>query len=102
MKHKWFGAWIINLACLGLLILPLFACSGAQPVNTPQRSEVLLRLVINENGQVESIEVVKADPPGHFDASVINTFREKKFTPATKDGIPVKSTIFIHVTVRGS
>jgi TonB family protein len=95
MKHKGFGTWVIHLACLGLLIFPFFACSGAQPVSTPQRSEALLRLVINENGQVESIEVVRVDPPGHFNESVINTFREQKFTPATKDGIPVKSTIFI-------
>ncbi len=98
MKRWQPGTRWTKLLCVGLSILFLYACSSIQTVKNPDRGEVLLRLLINENGQVVNIEVVKAEPPGYFEESAVKEFREKKFSPAMKDGIPIKSTMLIRVT----
>lgn len=56
-----------------------------------------MQLSIDETGKVIEISVLKADPPGHFEESALNYFREAKFAPGMKDGIPEKRKIMIRV-----
>jgi TonB family protein len=58
---------------------------------------VLLRLLIASNGTVDEVTVVKATPPGYFEASALAAFGKAKFSPGYFLGIPVKSQMFIEV-----
>jgi len=53
--------------------------------------EITLELVINEQGKVEDVKVLKSIN-AKTDARCVNLARKLKFTPAMKDGKPVKVT----------
>jgi TonB family protein len=53
--------------------------------------EITLALVINEQGRVESVKVLKSINP-KTDARCVSLARKLKFTPAMLDGKPVKVT----------
>lgn len=77
-----------------------------QPVN-PQypeaaaaaniQGEVILLLLIDESGRVRDVSVVEAKPEGYFEQSALDAFRIARFSPAMKNGRPVKSRVLIHV-----
>jgi protein TonB len=46
---------------------------------------------------VQSAEVVEATPPGVFDKAALAAFRDARFTPAMKDGRPVRYQAYIRV-----
>ncbi len=58
---------------------------------------VLLRLLINSAGGVDEAAVVRATPPGYFEASAIAAFSKARFSPGYFLGIPVKSQLLIEV-----
>jgi protein TonB len=58
---------------------------------------VHLKLKIEESGIVSDIEIMDARPPGMFDRSAREAFRDARFTPAKKAGRPVRSLIVIEV-----
>jgi periplasmic protein TonB len=58
---------------------------------------VRLRLKLEESGQVSEIEVVEANPPGFFDESAREAFRNARFSPAQKNGRPVRALVIIEV-----
>lgn len=57
-----------------------------------------LALYIDEAGQIRDITVERAEPPGFFEESAIKAFRAARFSPAIKDGRPVKSRKNIRVS----
>lgn len=57
-----------------------------------------LVLYIDEAGQIRDITVERAEPPGFFEESAIKAFRTARFSPAIKDGRPVKSRKNIRVS----
>ena len=59
---------------------------------------VTVRLFIDEQGSVESVEALEAQPPGHFEQSVIRAFQGARFTPGIRAGKAVKSQIVLRVT----
>lgn len=59
---------------------------------------VTIRLFIDEEGSVESVEAVEADPPGYFEQSVIRAFQGARFTPGIRGGKPVKSQLVLRVS----
>ncbi|MFQ3270298.1 MAG: protein TonB [Lentimonas sp.] len=50
---------------------------------------VKIEYIVNENGRVEHITIIKSPHPSLADATG-NVIRRVRFTPATKDGRPVK------------
>ncbi|MES2366328.1 MAG: TonB family protein [Pseudomonadota bacterium] len=58
---------------------------------------VTLKLKLDEYGKVEDVEVSDASPPGIFDQSALDAFRNAHFAPAQKDGRAVKSLVQIKV-----
>jgi protein TonB len=59
---------------------------------------VTLLLMVDENGFVHAADVAQADPPGYFEEEALAAFREARFTPAARDGRPVRSRILVRVT----
>ncbi len=58
---------------------------------------VVLKLKLDEGGNVQDVEPSDASPPGIFDQSALDAFRKAHFAPARKDGRAVKSLIVIKV-----
>lgn len=58
---------------------------------------VKLRLKIDEQGRVSEIEVVEAQPQGVFDAAAAGAFKQARFEPAIKQGVPVRYEGFFRV-----
>ncbi|GBL45858.1 proline-rich protein [Sulfuriferula multivorans] len=58
---------------------------------------VVLKLKLDEGGNVQDVEVSDASPPGIFDQSARDAFRNARFAPAQKDGRAVKSLVQIKV-----
>jgi protein TonB len=59
--------------------------------------EVHLRLKLEADGRVSDIEVLSAMPPGVFDESALQAFRQARFSPAQKNGRPVRALVQIEV-----
>lgn len=59
--------------------------------------KVRLQLKLEADGRISDIDVVSATPPGVFDESAINAFREARFAPAQKNGRPVRARVVIEV-----
>jgi protein TonB len=51
---------------------------------------VVVNLLINEEGRVETSQILESNPPSIFDASALNSVRDWRFSPALYKGAPVK------------
>jgi protein TonB len=60
--------------------------------------KVVIRLFIDEAGTVEHVAIVRADPPGTFDASAQRAFLAAKFTPGMKGGVPVRTQVVLELS----
>ncbi len=58
---------------------------------------LLLLLLIDEFGVVNEASVVEAQPQGYFDEAALSVFRATRFSPAQKQGHPVKSRVLLQV-----
>ncbi len=77
---------------------PLDAIDPAFPAAAGTRGgTVILRLVISDTGEVESIVVVHAAPPGLFDEAALAAFGRARFAPGLRGGIPVRSEVMYEV-----
>lgn len=56
-----------------------------------------LQLKLEADGRVSDIAVVSATPPGVFEDSAIQAFRDARFAPAQKNGRPVRALLVIEV-----
>lgn len=56
-----------------------------------------LQLKLEADGRVSDIDVVSATPPGVFEESAIKAFRDARFSPAQKNGHPVRALVVIEV-----
>lgn len=56
-----------------------------------------LQLKLEADGRVSDIEVVSADPPGLFEESALDAFRDARFAPAQRAGRPVRARVVIEV-----
>jgi protein TonB len=59
--------------------------------------KVMLQLKLEADGRVSDIEVVSANPPGVFEDSARKAFRDARFSPAQKNGQPVRALVLIEV-----
>lgn len=62
------------------------------------QGSVVLRIKIDEFGQVRDIEVESADPPGVFEVSALEAFGKGRFKAGRRAGLPVRAQILIRVT----
>lgn len=58
---------------------------------------VTIRLFIDERGNVENVAILRAEPPGYFEASARRAFLAARFTPGMKGGAPVKAQLTLQV-----
>ncbi|MGH7645267.1 MAG: energy transducer TonB [Gemmatimonadales bacterium] len=66
-------------------------------VAPPDGGYVLLRLLISEEGRVERVLVVVADPEGFFEKPAADAFARARFSPGKLGGIAVKSQTWIEM-----
>lgn len=59
---------------------------------------VKLRLKIDEQGRVAEVEAVEARPRGVFDAAAAEAFKQARFEPARRQGLPVRYEGYFRVT----
>ncbi len=59
--------------------------------------KVRLLLELQADGRISDVDVVSATPPGVFEASAIEAFRDARFAPAQKNGRPVRARVVIEV-----
>lgn len=59
--------------------------------------KVRLALKLEADGRIGGIEILSAEPPGVFDASARDAFRDARFAPAQKDGRPVRARVVVEV-----
>jgi periplasmic protein TonB len=62
-----------------------------------QQGIVVLRLLINEQGVVDNVAVVRATPAGYFEESALDAFGKALFSPGKMLGVAVKSQITVEV-----
>ncbi len=70
------------------------------PVDADRRrlsGKVVLQLKIEADGRVTHVEVVSASPPGLFEDSAKQAFDDVRFSPAQKNGQPVRALVLIEV-----
>jgi len=58
---------------------------------------VVLRLYIDEKGEIDDVVVESADANGAFAEAARRAFAAARFTPGVKDGVPVRSLVRIEV-----
>lgn len=58
---------------------------------------VVVRLYIDEDGEVEKVDVVAAEPPGYFEDAAVRAFLASRFSPGMKNGRPVKVQMTLEV-----
>lgn len=58
---------------------------------------VKLQIKLEADGRVSDIEVVESTPQGMFDDSALAAFRQARFSPAQRNGRPVRARILIEV-----
>lgn len=61
-----------------------------------KEGKVILRLTLNEKGELINIEVLESAPYG-FTESAVEAIKRSKFLPATKDGIPIASRAILPI-----
>jgi len=59
--------------------------------------KLTLLLLIDEFGVVNEAAVIDAQPPGYFEEATLAVFRAMRFSPAQKQGHPVKSRLQLQV-----
>ena len=62
-----------------------------------RQGSVVLRLLINESGEVDNVAVVRAIPQGVFERSALTAFSAARFAPGRILGVAVKSQVTIEV-----
>ncbi|MEW5942509.1 MAG: TonB family protein [Pseudomonadota bacterium] len=59
--------------------------------------EAVVLVLIDEFGTVREATVVEANPPGYFEQSSLEAFRNARFVPAQRNGRNVKSRFLVRV-----
>lgn len=68
-----------------------------QAIASQISGKAVIRLYINERGSIDDAVAISGTPPGVFEESALRAFREARFSPGAKGGIPVKCYITLEV-----
>jgi TonB family protein len=63
----------------------------------PEGAYLVLRLRIGESGAVDAVRVLVSDSQRLFDDSAIAAFGRARFSPGIRNGVPVKSQMYIEL-----
>jgi len=95
LLSQYYTAREVDQRAMPLEEVPLFnPLVGPTPGST---ARVILLLLINEQGSVDSVATLESRQQGDFDAIARTAFGSIRFSPALKDGKPVKSQKVIEV-----
>jgi protein TonB len=75
-------------------LTPLVKIPPMYPIRAKRRTIegwVRVRFLVDKEGSVEHVEILKADPVSFFETSVLNCISRWRFKPGTVEGIPVKT-----------
>lgn len=67
----------------------------AAAAKTP--GQVIARVLINEHGRVDAVQIVSSVPHAVFDEAVKSAFGKARYRPGARDGRPVKSQMLVEV-----
>jgi protein TonB len=101
---KFDAALLDDAFSVGDLDAPLTVVSRVSPVYPAQakykgiQGWVTVRFVVSETGKAGDITVMKSEPPGVFDQSVIRCVSGWRFKPGTVEGVAVK--VLAETTIR--
>lgn len=91
------SADLSNVFSTGQLDAPLTTLVRIPPVY-PMRARrrgiegwVKVAFIVDETGQVHDVSILKAEPPGFFEQSVMRCVAGWRFKPGTIEGIPVRA-----------
>lgn len=93
---KWYTAREVDVRAEPLTAIPLRYPESLR--GTLVGGKVRLRLFIDERGALRKMQVADAEPPGLFEEAAKRAWSDIRFTPALKDGVPVKSQKLIELT----
>jgi protein TonB len=62
--------------------------------------KVKIKFLIDANGQITHLSILKADPEGVFDKSVLTAVRRWRFKPGLVDGKPVDTWVVLPLTFK--
>lgn len=92
------GPWYYSARYLHRRPTPLKPIRPAYPPLVGDLAgRVVLLLLINERGTVDSHQVMKAEPGGIFEESVVTAFIGERYAPGLITGYPVKSQLLVEV-----
>jgi TonB family protein len=92
------GPWYYSARYLHRRPTPLRPITPAYPPTEENTAgHVTLQLMINEQGTVDSYQVMDSTPAGRFDEAVIAAFTHETYAPGLITGYPVKSQLIVDV-----
>lgn len=92
------GPWYYAARYLHRRPTPLKPIRPVYPSEAENLSgQVVLLLLINERGTVDSYQIIESQPAGRFDDSVIAAFTRETYAPGLITGYPVKSQLLVEV-----
>jgi TonB family protein len=93
------GARYWRPAELDVRAAPLGEVEPMPPAKAGDRpGRVVARVLIDETGKADRVEIEKSEPAGLFDEAVVTAFRKARYRPGSKNGIRVKSQMRVEVT----
>lgn len=79
------------------LLAPLAIRYPERALAENRAGRALVMLLIDAAGKVDDVAIVEADPPGYFEEAARKTLETAAFSPARKNGVPVRSRVLIHI-----
>jgi TonB family protein len=95
LPHLYFSASDVDVPAKVLEIPPLIYPEN--PYIWKLRGTVRVRVFIGEDGHVDTVELVSAEPPGHFEEAALIAARQLRYRPAEIRGLPVRSRRLIEI-----
>lgn len=80
------------------LSMPLDLRPAVRHAAAPLTGRALLLVLIDEAGVVRDVSVVEAEPSGYGADDAKGAFMSARFTPAYRNGRPVKSRVLVEIT----
>ena len=96
IAERWYGPTEVDTRAEPLTVVqPDYPAALAGGLAVP--ATVRLRLYIDERGAVRKMEVERSGPRAEFDDAALRAWERVRFTPATREGQPVKSQKLIEL-----
>ncbi|MBI3374212.1 MAG: TonB family protein [Betaproteobacteria bacterium] len=78
--------------------MPLSSIEPEFPELRPHdEGHLVVRVLINEHGRADQVQLLVSDPERKFDRAVIDAFSAGQYQPGIKDGVSVKSQFLVEV-----